>query len=99
MNQQTGRSSRQSDWFVTFYNVEDDIYEKANQPVADVGSSEGDDDNQDENRTRMENPMFDRDSGIDLDSPFLQSVVSGTRISPTPEPITTSGATAGPMHS
>jgi len=43
--------------------------------------------------------MFDLDNDIDLESPFHQSMLSDTQISPTSEQIATPGVTAGSVHS
>jgi len=67
--------------------------------MADGGSSEDEDDDQDDNRRATErNPTFDLDSDIDLESPFLQSMISDTQI-PTSERVSTPAVTAGPVHS
>ena len=44
-------------------------------------------------------PTFDLDSDIDLESPFLQSMLSDTRMSPTLEQVVVPAATAGSRHS
>ena len=88
---------------VAFCNIEGEIYKKAKQQAADLtvnDSSEDEDDDEDEDRSPLDrNPMFDLDSDVDLESPFLQNMLSDTRVSPTPEQDATPGATTAPTRS
>jgi len=83
----------------------DEIYEKAKQQVVDHtadDSNEEDDDNQDDSGNDQdggtgptnEDPVFELDDDINLDSLFLQDTLSDTRVP-------TSGGTVvttGPVH-
>ena len=79
---------------VAFCNIEGKIHKKAKQQVADLaaggGSSDNDDDDyQDENGNLVnQNPMFDLDGDVDLESQFLQGMLSDTQMTPTLEQAT-----------
>ena len=81
---------------VTFYDIEGEIYEKAKQQAIDLTADESseEDDDQDEDRGPANKDLvFDLDDDINLDSPFLQGMLSDTRVS-APE---STAATTGPV--
>ena len=96
---------------VAFYNIESEIHEKAKQEVVDLvdddpsednddnqsgGGSQNEDGNQDRDRSPVDKgPVFDLDGDIDLESPFLQGMLSDMQIPPTPERYTTPVAAVG----
>ena len=84
---------------VAFCNIKGEIYEKARQQVADLmgnDSSEDEDDNQDEARSPVgKSPVFDLDGDVDLESPFLQGMLSDAQVSSTPARGTTPTVTTG----
>jgi hypothetical protein len=88
---------------VAFCNIESEIYKKARDRVVDLtvnDSSEDEDDNQsdndqDENGSPAgKDSTFDLDGDVDLESPFLQGLLSDTQ-TPTPGRSTTPAITNG----
>ena len=93
---------------VAFCNIESEIYEKAKQQVVDLTVNDSSDDEDDEQSgddnqgeggsTADEDPVFELDGDINLESLFLQSMLLDMETSLTSESGIIPAVVAGPAH-